>query len=75
MLKSPAVLVSNASLRYQDKVLFNRLNFHLAAGQTTCLLGSSGIGTIDRRIKHPIGAYHHLRSKRLARSISLHVTN
>ncbi|OIZ94196.1 iron ABC transporter ATP-binding protein [Candidatus Rickettsiella isopodorum] len=44
MLKSPAVLVSNASLRYQDKVLFNRLNFHLAAGQTTCLLGSSGIG-------------------------------
>ncbi|TLY47570.1 MAG: ATP-binding cassette domain-containing protein [Gammaproteobacteria bacterium] len=44
MLKSPAVLVNNASLYYQDKVLFDQLNFHLAAGQTTCLLGSSGIG-------------------------------
>jgi len=44
MLKSPAVLVSNASLHYQDKILFNQLNFHLAAGQTTCLLGRSGIG-------------------------------
>lgn len=44
MLKSPAVLVSNASLHYQDKILFDQLNFHLAAGQTTCLLGMSGIG-------------------------------
>lgn len=44
MFKSPAVLVSNASLRYQDKILFDQLNFHLAAGQTTCLLGKSGIG-------------------------------
>ncbi|WP_342147652.1 ABC transporter ATP-binding protein [Rickettsiella endosymbiont of Aleochara curtula] len=44
MFKSPTVLVSNASLRYQDKILFDQLNFHLAAGQTTCLLGKSGIG-------------------------------
>jgi putative hydroxymethylpyrimidine transport system ATP-binding protein len=44
MLKSPAVLVSNVSLRYQDKVLFDQLNFRLAAGQTTCLLGASGVG-------------------------------
>lgn len=44
MLKSPAVLVSNASLHYQDKILFDQLNFYLAAGQTTCLLGMSGIG-------------------------------
>jgi putative hydroxymethylpyrimidine transport system ATP-binding protein len=44
MLKSPAVLVNNASLHYQDKILFDQLNFHLAAGQTTCLLGRSGIG-------------------------------
>ena len=44
MFKSPAVLVNNASLCYQDKVLFDQLNFHLAAGQTTCLLGTSGIG-------------------------------
>ena len=44
MLKAPAVCVRNASLRYQDKILFEKLNFHLAAGQTTCLLGASGIG-------------------------------
>lgn len=44
MFKSPAVLVNNASLCYQDKVIFDQLNFHLAAGQTTCLLGISGIG-------------------------------
>ncbi|WP_342219813.1 ABC transporter ATP-binding protein [Rickettsiella endosymbiont of Miltochrista miniata] len=44
MLKSPAVLVGNASLHYQDKTLFDHLDFHLAAGQTTCLLGRSGIG-------------------------------
>ncbi len=44
MFKSPAVLVNNANLCYQDKILFDKLNFHLAAGQTTCLLGTSGIG-------------------------------
>lgn len=44
MFKSPTVIVNNASLCYQDKVLFDQLNFHLAAGQTTCLLGTSGIG-------------------------------
>ncbi len=44
MLKSPSVSVRNVSLHYQDKILFNQLNFHLAAGQTTCLLGASGIG-------------------------------
>lgn len=44
MFKSPAVLVSNASLQYQNKILFDQLNFHLAARQTTCLLGASGIG-------------------------------
>lgn len=44
MLKSPAVLVKHASLRYQSKILFDQLNFHLAAGKTTCLLGRSGVG-------------------------------
>lgn len=44
MLKSPAVLVRNASLRYPGKILFDQLNFHLAPSQTTCLLGASGIG-------------------------------
>lgn len=44
MLKSPTISVVNAKLRYRDHVLFDDLNFHLAAGQTTCLLGASGIG-------------------------------
>ncbi|MFM2322794.1 MAG: hypothetical protein RLZZ225_947 [Pseudomonadota bacterium] len=44
MLKSPAISIVNAKLRYQDHTLFDHLNFHLAAGQTTCLLGASGIG-------------------------------
>jgi putative hydroxymethylpyrimidine transport system ATP-binding protein len=44
MLKAPAVCIRNASLRYQDKILFEKLNFYLAAGQTTCLLGASGVG-------------------------------
>lgn len=44
MLKSPAISVANATLRYHDKVLFDQLNFHLPAGQTTCLLGTSGTG-------------------------------
>lgn len=44
MSKSPTVSIVNASLHYQDKTLFEKLNFQLAAGQTTCLLGASGIG-------------------------------
>ncbi|MES2998194.1 MAG: ABC transporter ATP-binding protein [Pseudomonadota bacterium] len=44
MTNSPAVTVSNACLRYQNQILFDHLNFHLPAGQTTCLLGPSGIG-------------------------------
>lgn len=44
MLKSPAISIANASLRYQNRILFDRLDFHLPAGQTTCLLGTSGIG-------------------------------
>jgi putative hydroxymethylpyrimidine transport system ATP-binding protein len=41
---SPAITVSNACLCYQGQVLFDRLDFHLQAGRTTCLLGPSGIG-------------------------------
>jgi putative hydroxymethylpyrimidine transport system ATP-binding protein len=44
MFKSPAVMVNNASLYYQNKVLFDQLNFYLAAGKITCLLGISGVG-------------------------------
>ncbi len=44
MSTSPTVSIVNASLRYPDKILFENLNFQLAASQTTCLLGPSGIG-------------------------------
>lgn len=44
MQNSPAITISNAYLKYQNQILFDRLNFHIPAGQTTCLLGPSGIG-------------------------------
>lgn len=44
MKNSPAITISNACLQYQHQILFDRLNFHIPAGQTTCLLGPSGIG-------------------------------
>jgi putative hydroxymethylpyrimidine transport system ATP-binding protein len=44
MLKSPAISIVDAKLRYHDHILFDQLDFHLAAGQTTCLLGASGVG-------------------------------
>lgn len=44
MQNSPAITISNACLKYQNQILFDRLNFHIPAGQTTCLLGPSGIG-------------------------------
>ncbi|WP_269471426.1 ATP-binding cassette domain-containing protein [Candidatus Rickettsiella viridis] len=44
MKNSPAITISNACLQYQNQILFDQLNFHIPAGQTTCLLGPSGIG-------------------------------
>jgi putative hydroxymethylpyrimidine transport system ATP-binding protein len=44
MKNSPAITIRNACLQYQNQILFNQLNFHIPAGQTTCLLGPSGIG-------------------------------
>ncbi|WP_218813888.1 ABC transporter ATP-binding protein [Rickettsiella endosymbiont of Dermanyssus gallinae] len=44
MKSSPAITISNACLQYQNQILFDQLNFHIPAGQTTCLLGPSGIG-------------------------------
>lgn len=43
-MKSPAIFIANACLRYKNQILFDHLNFHLPAGETTCLLGRSGIG-------------------------------
>ncbi len=36
--------IRNANLIYQDKVVFEDLNFTLGGGQWTCLLGASGVG-------------------------------
>ena len=44
MKNSPAITIRNACLQYQNQILFDQLNFHIPAGQTTCLLGPSGIG-------------------------------
>ncbi len=36
--------VRNASLAWQGHSVFSDLNFHLPAGEWTCLLGQSGVG-------------------------------
>ncbi|NNM58395.1 MAG: ABC transporter ATP-binding protein [Legionellales bacterium] len=41
---SPGILLSKASLRFNQKILFENLSFELAAGKITCLLGPSGVG-------------------------------
>jgi putative hydroxymethylpyrimidine transport system ATP-binding protein len=41
---APSISITNARLSYQNHILFDRLSFYLPAGQTTCLLGPSGIG-------------------------------
>lgn len=40
----PDVYIKNATLIYQEHVLFSQLNFHLPAGKWIVLLGPSGIG-------------------------------
>lgn len=44
MQKPPAVYIEKACLSFGEHVLFQDLTCMLAAGETTCLLGSSGIG-------------------------------
>jgi putative hydroxymethylpyrimidine transport system ATP-binding protein len=41
---SPSVILKNVDLRFQNQFLFQNLNFTLAAGTMTCLLGRSGLG-------------------------------
>lgn len=41
---APGVSVRHARLHYEGAALFDRLDFTLAAGQWTCLLGPSGVG-------------------------------
>jgi putative hydroxymethylpyrimidine transport system ATP-binding protein len=41
---SPTVTIRNASIAFNGRLLFEKLNFTLKAGKWTCLLGPSGIG-------------------------------
>ncbi|MHA1114054.1 MAG: ABC transporter ATP-binding protein [Alphaproteobacteria bacterium] len=43
-IKSPSVRVRDASLAYSGQALFDGLDFALAGGVCTCLLGPSGVG-------------------------------
>lgn len=40
----PGIIVQQASLAYQAQALFAGLNFEAKAGETTCILGPSGVG-------------------------------
>lgn len=40
----PGIIISQARVQYQGKILFANMNLTLAAGQWTCLLGPSGVG-------------------------------
>ena len=42
--KAPSIIIENASLSYENVILFERLNMRLPAGKWTCLLGPSGVG-------------------------------
>lgn len=43
-ITAPAIHISNARLRYANKLLFDRLSVSVEAAKFTCLLGSSGVG-------------------------------
>lgn len=39
-----AIQIQNASLRFQQRLLFQNLSLNIPAGQVTCILGASGVG-------------------------------
>lgn len=39
-----SIQINNASLEFDERLLFDKLNFELAGGEWTCLLGTSGVG-------------------------------
>lgn len=43
-LNSPAIIIRNASLRFDHKIIFKNLNCTIAAKTFTCILGPSGVG-------------------------------
>ena len=57
------VVVEIQSFSYDDKKIFESLNFELVAGKWTCLLGSSGIGktTLLKILANLIGENQNLR--------------
>lgn len=44
LITAPDIFLSNASLRFQHKLLFENLSLELKSGTITCLLGPSGVG-------------------------------
>lgn len=52
--QAPVIHITNLTFNYNNTNIFNNLNFTLAAGKFTCLLGPSGIGktTLLRFIAH-----------------------
>lgn len=44
MQTAAAISIENATLSYQDHVLFNQLTLSIPANKITCLLGKSGVG-------------------------------
>jgi len=43
-MSSPGLILRGASLAYAGTLLFDRLDLTLAGGETTCILGPSGVG-------------------------------
>ncbi|MDR3491933.1 MAG: ABC transporter ATP-binding protein [Gammaproteobacteria bacterium] len=41
---APTIVVENASLKFENKTVFQDLNLTLQGGKLTCLLGASGVG-------------------------------
>lgn len=41
---APSVDISDLTISYKDRQLFEKFDFHLQANQCTCLLGPSGVG-------------------------------
>jgi len=41
---TPSISIQDASLAYQNKLVFSNINLHIKAGKWTALLGTSGVG-------------------------------
>lgn len=70
---SPTIYIYNASLRYENNLLFNNINLTLHAGKITCLLGPSGIGktTLLRVLAGLISSENHFFQGKISCSTSI----